>query len=77
MFGPHPEPVAAVDATVFEEVTKGYVPWSTSKRMPWAPSNNIFFPLALYSSIFFQTGWENLRISGAIFKRSFFNCSFL
>jgi len=39
---PQPEPVAADEATVLDEVTNGYVPWSTSKRTPCAPSNNIF-----------------------------------
>ena len=70
-FIPQPEPVAAEEATVLEEVTKGYVPWSTSKRTPWAPSNNIFLFWDLNSSIFFHTGCENLSICGAILKDLF------
>ena len=42
-FGPQPVPVAAADATVLDDVTNGYVPWSTSNKIPCAPSNNIFF----------------------------------
>ena len=36
--GPTPEPVQAPPAVGFEEVTKGYVPWSTSSSVPWPPS---------------------------------------
>src|SRR2546422_2931850 len=35
--GPIPAPTAAFPATVFDEVTYGYVPWSMSSRVPWAP----------------------------------------
>ena len=73
VFGPQPDPVAADEATVLEEVTNGYVPWSTSSKIPWAPSNNIFLCFDLYSSNFFHTGFENFSISGAIFNKSFFN----
>ncbi len=38
--GPTPVPVQAPPAVGFEEVTKGYVPWSTSSRVPWPPSNS-------------------------------------
>ena len=37
--GPTPAPGPAAPATVFDEVTNGYVPWSMSSRAPWAPSN--------------------------------------
>ena len=68
--------MAAEEATVLDEVTNGYVPWSTSNNIPWAPSNNIFFFFNLNSSIFFQTGLENFKISGAILSKSFFKLIF-
>ena len=37
-FGPAPVPVAALAATGFDDVTNGYVPWSMSSSVPWAPS---------------------------------------
>ena len=46
------------------------MPWSTSKSIPWAPSNKIFFPDNLNWSIFFHTGWENWSIWGANFSKS-------
>ena len=36
-----PLPIAVPPAVVFEDVTKGYVPKSTSNREPCAPSNRI------------------------------------
>ena len=42
--GPMPEPVAAPPAVVFDEVTNGYVPWSRSRAVPWAPSKRTRFP---------------------------------
>ena len=36
--GPTPAPVQAPPAVGFEDVTKGYVPWSTSSSVPWPPS---------------------------------------
>ena len=38
--GGTPEPVQAPPAVVFDEVTNGYVPWSMSRNVPCAPSNN-------------------------------------
>ena len=69
--GPDPEPVAALAGTVFDDVTYGYVPWSTSKSIPWAPSNNIFFLSFLSWSNFNHTGFANFKISGAIFSNLF------
>ena len=43
-FGPMPEPVAAPPAVEFEEVTNGYVPWSTSSMVAWPPSNSTYLP---------------------------------
>ena len=48
--GVTPEPVQTPAATVFEEVTYGYVPKSMSSIVPWAPSAKIdllFFKLLL------------------------------
>ncbi len=36
--GPTPAPVQAPPAVGFEDVTKGYVPWSMSSSVPWPPS---------------------------------------
>ena len=44
--GPSPAPTAALPATVFDEVTYGYVPWSMSSRVPWAPSKSTARPFA-------------------------------
>ena len=40
--GPIPIPVAAAPAIGFDEVTKGYVPWSRSSSVPCAPSSRTF-----------------------------------
>src|SRR5262249_48143220 len=42
--GPTPEPLQAPPATGLDEVTNGYVPWSTSRRVPCAPSNRTLLP---------------------------------
>ncbi len=39
LVGPMPAPVQAPPAVGFDEVTNGYVPWSTSSRVPWPPSS--------------------------------------
>ena len=39
-----PRPVQAPAATVFDEVTKGYVPKSMSSIVPWAPSARTRLP---------------------------------
>ncbi len=39
LVGPTPAPVQAPPAVGLDEVTKGYVPWSMSRRVPWPPSN--------------------------------------
>ncbi|CAM5596234.1 Purine nucleoside phosphorylase OS=Streptomyces tendae OX=1932 GN=GUR47_16200 PE=3 SV=1 [Streptomyces tendae] len=36
--GPTPAPVQAPPTVGFDEVTKGYVPWSMSSSVPWPPS---------------------------------------
>src|SRR5579859_970646 len=38
--GGMPEPTQAPPAVGLEEVTNGYVPWSTSSRVAWAPSSS-------------------------------------
>ena len=45
-FGPTPAPMQADAAIGFDEVTKGYVPWSMSSSTPWAPSNSTVWPLS-------------------------------
>ena len=42
--GPIPEPTHAFPDKVLDDVTNGYVPWSTSKKVPCAPSNKMFLP---------------------------------
>ena len=41
--GGMPEPVHMPPEVVLDEVTYGYVPWSMSRNVPCAPSNNIRF----------------------------------
>src|ERR1700716_2195873 len=45
--GPIPEPTHAPPAVGFDDVTKGYVPWSTSSSVACDPSSR---PLSLFSS---------------------------
>ncbi|MPN65056.1 hypothetical protein SDC9_212835 [bioreactor metagenome] len=49
LFGAIPEPEHMPPPTVEEDVTKGYVPWSTSSMEPWAPSKSTFLPLSIRS----------------------------
>ena len=42
--GPMPAPVHAPPATGFDDVTKGYVPWSRSRNVAWAPSSSTCCP---------------------------------
>src|SRR5262249_56669728 len=42
--GPMPEPTAAPPAVGFDDVTKGYVPWTTSSNEPCEPSNHTVSP---------------------------------
>jgi hypothetical protein len=44
LFGPMPTPAAAFAATVLDDVTNGYVPWSTSSSVPWPPSSSTDCP---------------------------------
>src|SRR5690348_13630889 len=39
LVGPTPEPTQAPPAVGEDEVTNGYVPWSTSSSVAWAPSS--------------------------------------
>ena len=48
--GPIPIPVAAAPAIGFDEVTKGYVPWSRSSSVPCAPSSRTRLPSRIASS---------------------------
>ena len=50
MVGPMPLPVQAPPATGFDDVTNGYVPWSRSSMVPWAPSNSTACPARSASS---------------------------
>ena len=38
-FGPIPVPAITPPIDAFDEVTNGYVPWSMSRRLPFAPFN--------------------------------------
>src|SRR3954452_2408572 len=51
LVGPIPEPTDAPPAVGFEDVTKGYVPWSTSSSVPCDPSSSTVspFPSASFS----------------------------
>src|SRR3712207_4328051 len=42
--GPMPEPVAAPPAVGLDDVTNGYVPWSTSSNVPCDPSSSTHSP---------------------------------
>ena len=42
--GPMPRPTHAPPAIGFDEVTNGYVPWSRSSSVPWAPSQSTGSP---------------------------------
>src|ERR1700709_1109385 len=42
--GARPDPTAAPPAVGFEDVTYGYVPWSTSSRVPCDPSRRMWSP---------------------------------
>src|SRR5690554_2968295 len=43
-FGATPEPVAAPPEVADDEVTNGYVPWSTSSMVAWPASNSTILP---------------------------------
>ena len=44
--GPRPVPLHAPPAVGFDDVTYGYVPWSRSRNVAWAPSSRICDPAA-------------------------------
>jgi hypothetical protein len=46
LVGPMPEPTHAPPAVGFDDVTKGYVPWSTSSRVPCEPSSSTVSPFS-------------------------------
>jgi hypothetical protein len=46
--GGTPVPVHAPPAVVLDEVTNGYVPWSTSSSVPCAPSNSTEAPPSIH-----------------------------
>ncbi len=48
-------------AVVFDEVTYGYVPWSTSRSEPCAPSNIMFLPF-LRSAMKFSQLHQSLMV---------------
>src|SRR6201995_6164100 len=64
-FGPRPEPVAAFAATVLDDVTYGYVPWSTSSMVPCAPSNRMRLPARRSPSRISKVGAMNGNTLGA------------
>ena len=67
LFGAIPKPVQAPAAVVFEEVTKGYVPKSTSNKEPCAPSAKIDLKVFPYRYIF--TGGNQIKTGQAIFSK--------
>src|SRR3954470_21409715 len=44
LVGPMPEPTAAPPAVGLDDVTNGYVPWSTSRSVPCDPSSSTHSP---------------------------------
>ena len=42
--GGMPDPVHAPPEVADDDVTNGYVPWSTSSRVAWPASSNTFAP---------------------------------
>ena len=50
-FGPTPVPVHARARTGLDEVTNGYVPWSMSSSVPWAPSKRTVRPASSASHV--------------------------
>ena len=66
--GPIPVPVQAAPAVGLDDVTKGYVPWSMSSIVPWAPSNSTRFPARRASSMISAVSSMNGRRRSA--KRS-------
>src|SRR5947208_58355 len=44
--GGMPDPTHAPPAVGLDEVTNGYVPWSTSSRVAWAPSSSTVSPFS-------------------------------
>ena len=45
--GGTPVPVEAPPAVVLDDVMNGYVPWSMSSMVPWAPSNSTLAPASI------------------------------
>ncbi len=60
--GPTPAPVQAPPAVGFDEVTKGYVPWSMSRRVPWPPSKR--------TTLSFSRAWLRTRTVSATYGAS-------
>ncbi|RPK74339.1 hypothetical protein EES44_01760 [Streptomyces sp. ADI96-15] len=59
--GPTPAPVQAPPAVGLEEVTKGYVPWSTSSRVPWPPSKR--------TTLSSSSAWLRMSVVSATYGR--------
>src|SRR4051812_12689266 len=60
--GGMPEPTHAPPAVGLDEVTNGYVPWSTSSRVAWAPSSRTVLPSA--------RAWPSTRVVSEMYGRS-------
>ncbi len=65
--GPRPVPTAASPAMVFDDVTNGYVPTSTSSSAPCAPSNIRLVPrfISLRSSTLTSASSGSMRSAWA------------
>src|SRR5207245_10110413 len=66
--GATPVPMTAPPEVALEEVTNGYVPWSMSSIVPWAPSNITECPSAIArfsSTEVSQTNGASLREASA------------
>ena len=47
LVGGTPDPVQAPPEVVLDDVMKGYVPWSRSSMVPWAPSKSTEEPASI------------------------------
>src|SRR5487761_1199736 len=61
LVGPMLDPAHAPPAVGEDEVTKGYVPWSTSSSVAWAPSSSTVWPAL--------SAWFSARPVAAVYGR--------
>ena len=68
VLGPQPVPVAADEATVLDDVTNGYVPWSTSKEYPGHLQTKSFYLLTYIHLFFSKLVGNTLKFLGLFLK---------